>query len=457
MENITDILCEFAFSLKYSDFSKPTVVQTQKFIVDYFAASLAGTGVNTAFNSAVLNVARSMGGNPQASVLFEKKKYPVTEAAFINAAYAHGADLDDGNRLSAGHIGAHVISSVFALAEERKLCWKDVLTAINVGYDFFNRLGAAAQPDLYNKGFHSTGVVGAVASGAACAKALGLNKEGIYDSVSLAAIQAGGLIIIDETGQGCKPVNPANAARIGVVSALLAEQNISPPRNPLESGKGWFHAFSDDIKAQYITEGLGKTFTIDESYLKLYPTCRHTHSCIDAAKAIYEHLSKERVSSGNIKKIQVFIYPSAIRSAGKIETPKNCEEAKFSIKFATAVALAKGKFDIEDLNPDICSGEIKSLAGRVELEPDFSMENRAEGIRGARVKIVLSDGKVFEKIVLTPDGEGKKSLSWEILEKKLLSCAEPLEGECQAKKVFDLCRNIDVESVFMYPAAVFAE
>ena len=88
---------------------------------------------------------------------------------------------------------------------------------------------------------------------------------------------------------------------------------------------------------------------------------------------------------------------------------------------------------------------------------DSSMENRAEGIRGARVKIVLLDGKVFEKTVLTPNGEGKKSLSWEIMEKKLISCAQLLNGECQAKKVFDLCRNIDEESVFMYPAAVFAE
>lgn len=36
----------------------------------------------------------------------------MTNAAFMNAVYAHGADMDDGNRKSAGHIGAHVISSV---------------------------------------------------------------------------------------------------------------------------------------------------------------------------------------------------------------------------------------------------------------------------------------------------------------------------------------------------------
>ena len=90
----------------------------------------------------------------------------MTNAAFMNAVYAHGADMDDGNRKSAGHIGAHVISSVFALGEKLGVTWKDIIVAINVGYEFFNRIAGAAQPGLYNRGFHSTGIAGAMACGA---------------------------------------------------------------------------------------------------------------------------------------------------------------------------------------------------------------------------------------------------------------------------------------------------
>ena len=102
---------------------------------------------------------------------------------------------------------------------------------------FFNRIAGAAQPGLYNRGFHSTGIAGAMACGAACAKLMGLDRCGVYNSVSLAAIQSSGLIIIDESGQRCKPINPANAARIGVLSALMAERGLLSSQNPLESQK----------------------------------------------------------------------------------------------------------------------------------------------------------------------------------------------------------------------------
>lgn len=455
MENVTDILCDFAFSLNYSSFSEMTITQTKKFIVDYFSSSLAGYKLNQSFNSAVLNVFRGLEGKCQSSVLFEKNKYPAPTAAFVNAVYSHGADLDDGNRISAGHIGTHVISSVFALAESQNSSWKDVIMAINVGYEFFNRIGGAAQPALYNKGFHSTGVAGTLASAAACAKLLGLDKKGIYNGVSIAAIQSGGLIIIDESGQGCKPINPANAARAGMISALLAAQGVEGPRNPLESKKGWFHAFSDERNTDLITEGLGTTFTINESYLKIYPTCRHTHSCMEAALELRKKLlDANSLNPEMIKEIQVYTYPSAIKSAGAITIPNSAEEAKFSMAFAFAVALFKGGFGLKDLDPSTAPAEVSELARLVHLAPDPSMENREKGIRGARVEIFLQNGLSFEKTILTPKGEGKDSLTWEDLEKKMLSCGQSLTQPCRSQRLFDACKNMDEDAPFSYLASI---
>ena len=455
MNYVTNILCEFALSLDYNSLSEETVIQTKKFITDYFASSLAGFSVNRTFNDAVLNTVQSLGGNPQSSVLLEKNKYPAPAAAFVNASYAHGADLDDGNRMSAGHIGTHVISSVFALAEQRNLCWKDVIAAINVGYDFFNRIGGSAQPDLYNKGFHSTGVVGSIASGAACARLLKLNKKSIYDSISIAAIQSGGLIIIDESGQSCKPINPANAAKTGVFSALLAEQGIDSPQYPLESGKGWYHAFTDNVKENYITRELGHTFTINQSYLKIYPSCRHTHSAIDAVLELRKKFTfSKNFDVKSIKKINVYIYPNAIKSAGNIVLPKNRDEAKFSIAFSVSVALFKGIFTLEDLELSNISPEIKYLAESVRLIPDRTMENPEKGIRGAQVEIVLQNHVSLKQTVLIPKGEGNNPLTWEDLERKLFECAKPLTQQYRAKKLLDFCKTIDPDKNFTYPGFI---
>ena len=450
MENITETLCDFAMKFRFEDLDQETLDRTRMFIADYYGASFAGYSVNKIFNRAVLELIKEFGGIEQSHVLFEPQKYPVCAAAFINAVYAHGADMDDGNKKAAGHIGSHVMPAVFAMADKLSLTWKEIITAINVGYEFFNRIAGAAQPSLYRKGFHSTGIAGAVACAAACAKLTGLDFEGIYNSVSLAAIQSSGLIIIDESGQECKPINPANASKVGVLSALMAEKGVKSSKNPLESGKGWFHAFSNEINESILLEGLGKKFTICESYLKLYPTCRHTHSCIDAVLDIRNHIEGSDVfDSGRIKKIKVFTYSSAIRSAGQIKYPKTVGEAKFSIYYAIAVALEKGKFELADLEPDYANDGIRHLINQIELAVDDTLEDREKNIRGARVKVLLKNGEIFESTVLVPKGEGEKILSWEELQKKVISCAEGVVSTDRVLRLVDDCKTVSFEDNYI--------
>ncbi len=448
-QDYTDLLCKFAYELEYDQLPDLVIERTKMFIADYYAASLAGYRINKTFNNAVLNIIKTQAGVEEAGILFEKEKYPVTEAAYMNAVYAHGADMDDGNRNSAGHIGAHVISAVFALAEKLKSEWKDVILSINIGYEFFNRIVGAAQPDLYNKGFHSTGIGGAIACAAACAKLLHLERDEIYSSVSLAAVQSSGLIIIDESGQGCKPVNAANAARCGIMSALISAGKIRAPKKPLESNKGWFHAFAGKVNQDYLVNGLGNGFTISQSYLKLYPTCRHTHCCIDAAILIREQLMRQYINFdfSQITMIKIYIYPSAIRSAGNIQWPNTSEEAKFSICYDVAVALYKGCFKLSDLEP-YSDNLIEELSRKVLLFPDISKEDRNKGIRGCTMQVILKDGMEYLNTVEVPKGEGAYALGWEDISAKLEDCAMGTDIQKNVDYIIDKCKKMDVESCF---------
>jgi len=437
MQEITSTLSRYVADLKFEHLPPAVVEQTKLFIADYYAACFAGYRINTQLNDAVLPLLLDMGGKCESTVLFSKQKLPAANAAFMNAIYAHGADMDDGNRKSAGHIGAHVISAVFALAETQGSTWGEVITAIVAGYDVFNRVAGAAQPDLYNKGFHSTGVGGSLASAAACAKLLNLDSEGVYNALSLSAIQSSGLIIIDESGQGCKPLNPANGARVGLLSAKLAEAGLESSRNPLESKKGWFNAFGNEIDTDTLLGGLGEVFTISESYLKLYPACRHTHCCIDGALAIRERLLAEKTALDDIEKINITIYPSAIKSAGNILYPKTTDEAKFSIHYAVAVALLRGAFGLNELDVNSCNG-VEKIIPKIQLIPDPSFENRKAGIRGAKLSVETSSGS-FEETVLIPKGEAKKPLTWEDISLKLSQCAGSLcDTKTQAAAIENL-------------------
>ena len=85
MEGYTDVLVDFVVALKYEDLPHGVIEQTKLFVADYYAASIAGYRVNKQFNRVAMSIIKEEGGAEQASILFEKKKYPVGNAAFMNA------------------------------------------------------------------------------------------------------------------------------------------------------------------------------------------------------------------------------------------------------------------------------------------------------------------------------------------------------------------------------------
>ena len=430
------VFSAFAAGLRFEDLPAQAVEATRMFMADYVAACFAGMRINAKFNDAIRGILANMTGRPEASVFAGTERFSAEAAAYMNAVYAHGADLDDGNRKAMGHVAAHVMSAVFALAEAMGDCeWSRVFTAINVGYEVYNRLAAMAQPGLVHRGFHSTGTAGAVACAAACAKLMGLDREGIYSAIGIAAIQASGLIIIAESGQACKPLNPANAARTGIVSAKLAAKGVEGPRLPLESAKGWLHAMTDEVHYEML-EGLGEAYTICESYLKPYPSCRHTHCGIEAAIALRDELSGMGKGIDDIERVELYIYENAIRIAGQIRVPATMDEAKFSVHYSLAVALATGNYTLDDLGRKPTDA-LRALVAKTELIPDPSME-------GARL----------EKTVLLPKGDPVNPFSWEDMRRKLDAC---LSGTAYAsRQVVDTIRSIDFAKPFPGVAGLMA-
>lgn len=414
--NITNSIATYVHSLTYDRLPEKTKRNVALFFVDYVAACCAGYALNISFNQAFEGVVLSWKGAPESSVLFHKGlKVPAVLAGMLNASYAHGADFDDGNKKAMGHVGAHVFSSVFALAESRKSCRnRDVVEALVVGYDVFCRLAAAAQPGMVRRGFHSTGYAGAIACAAACAKLLKLSEESVYHALALAATQASGLLLVGETGQEVKPINPAKAVEAGILSALLAERGVVGPKAPLESDRGWFHAATDSVCPEAVLDELGSRFALDECYLKPYPSCRHTHCVLEAVSLLRDRTSLDRISS-----VQIEIYQNAIRLAGGIEVPKNEGEAKFSIKYAAAIMLSRGHFGLCDLDPSRLTAEEFRLIQRTKLVPDDSLEDVAHGKRGARVTVCTVVGERFSETVDVPLGDPEHPATLAEISRKL--------------------------------------
>ena len=284
-----------------------------------------------------------------------------------------------------------------------------------------------------------------IAAAAAAARLMELDEKGIFNAMAISVTMASGLMIVAESGQSIKPLNPAKAAECGVMAAALARDGVQGGEKPLESAKGWLHAMTDSVDEAMVTDGLGERFCIDECYIKPYPSCRHTHCGMQAALELRQ---ENGLSAENIQKVWLHIYPNAIQIAGQIRRPKTMDDSKFSIHYATACILALGRFGLEELNWTKTPDSVFALTERIELVPDESMENREAGIRGCRVVIETTDGRRLERTVLIPKGDPQNPYTWEDMRAKWSACADGFLSGTVQQAVYDRVRGFGKNEKF---------
>ena len=113
---LTSDLCGELYELR--SLNEADVHQLHELILDFFAAAFAGYRQNHAINRLLENVILPQGGVEESIVFRQGRRFPAGKAAFLNSAYGHGAELDDGNKKAAGHGGVHLIPAVFAMADK---------------------------------------------------------------------------------------------------------------------------------------------------------------------------------------------------------------------------------------------------------------------------------------------------------------------------------------------------
>lgn len=405
------MLCEKLYDI--NELSGDDCNQIRRLMLDYFASMIAGYQVNRLFSEKIEQVIFAQGGTEESTVFFSKKKCPSRSAAFLNSLYGHGAELDDGNKEAMGHVGVHIIPAVISLAEAEKKTQDEAMIAIATGYEAYVRISASAQPGMIARSFHSTGMAGTLACALACAKLMNLSPEEMEDAMALACTLSGGLLTYSESHQEVKPLNPAKAAENGVFAARLAMNGVKGPKNSLEGPNGWYRAVTDKPNIHILLDHRDRLL-LHDCYIKLYPSCRHTHCGIDAAIALAKSVEVEA-----IKKINVFIYPNAIKLAGQIKMPNNADETKFSIHYTIACSLLYGEYGIKYMDVERYCGSVKDIITKISLVEDVSMENLDKGIRGARVEIIYHNDMKLEKTVFVPKGDPENPVDEETIIKKL--------------------------------------
>ena len=327
------------------------------------------------------------------NLVFGDRTAPAPDAAWINGTAAHALDFDD--VALRGHPSTVLVPAIIAEAQALGSSGKDMVTAYAAGYEVWADLTRRDPEHYHTKGWHPTGILGAIAAAAACASLNKLNAEQCALAISLGASQSAG--IMANFGTMTKPFHAGRSAQSGVMAARLVKAGFTSSPDALEHPQGFLSAVSPggraDVTLPVETGKVWKLLTAKLS-VKKYPLCFCTHRCLDG---MLDLLAEHPLKADEIESI------AAMTSRRNTKVLRNHQpqtglEAKFSMEFAMASCVVGGRAGLSELVDDFVQRkDIQDLMRKVVVIADDDEDPNAPGYSPFDlVTVVLKDGRKIE-------------------------------------------------------------
>lgn len=286
-------------------------------------------------------------------------------AALHNGCLGNVLEMDDVDKRAVLHAAPTIIPAALAAAQHMNASASQFLDAIVKGYEATIRIGRAVGPGHYAF-WHNTATCGPF--GAAIAACHVLEGSDPVSALGLAGTQAAGLWQTrHESASDAKQLHAGHAAHAGVLSAMLSAQGFQGPRSILEGEQGFFAAMCPGADPEDILGGPGDDWLINQTSIKPYPACRHTHAAIDAALAMH---SCGKPIAGDVL---VETYSDALKFCDRPD-PVLPIEAKFSLQYCVGVILKTGRLTLADFTPEAIKTHMENHAAHniwVKATPEF--------------------------------------------------------------------------------------
>ena len=188
-------------------------------------------------------------------------------------------------------------------------------------------------------------------------------------------------------------------------------------------------------KYDEITGRLGETYEILLNTYKPFACGIVIHPAIDGCIQLRKEYN---LTAGEIVAVELRVHPLVLELTGK-KTPQTGLEGKFSVFFAAALALTQGAAGEREFNDRLVRDPaIVALRDRVSATVD-----PAVGAEQVRIVITLKDGRRLEKFVEHVVGSLERPMTNENLEAKFAGLADGVIPPAQARRLMDLCWNIE--------------
>ena len=441
MAKETAELAHYAASCRYEDIPPEVIERAKQCITDTIATIIFG--YHLPWSRIVVAFAQKNGAGGNSRVLGPGgPRVHAPAAALANGALAHAFEMDNLTWPSTGvHPGATLLASSLAVAQERGMGGRELLTAVVAGAEVMIRIGRATKHSNEGRGFHAPGTTGPFGAAVACGRLMRLDAERMRNALGIAGSLACGLLEFARSGTGAmvKRLHLGRAAESGVLAASLAGESFTGPASVLEGEFGFLRVFcGSEFDPHELTNGLGDSYATRSIMLKRFPCHVTAHTSV---QAILDLRAEHSYAAADVASVHIAGNDKMAR-VNNIPCPADIMMAQYSIPFCVALAHVRDPRDPRSFDEGaLREPHIRSLAERVTIT---IAKDRPTPL-AAEVTVALKDGRVLSRCVAAFKGTPEQPLDQGELREKFLL----LTRHCNAHdmgEMFDRLQNLERES-----------
>ena len=441
MAKETAELARYAASCRYEDIPSDVIERAKQCITDTIAAVIFG--YDLPWSRIVVAFAEKNGVGGNSRILGPGgPRVHAPAAALANGALAHAFEMDNLTWPSTGvHPGATLLTSGLAVAQERGLGGRELLTAVVAGAEVMIRIGRATKHSNEGRGFHAPGTTGPFGAAVACGRLMRFDAERMRNALGIAGSLACGLLEFARSGTGAmvKRLHLGRAAESGVLAASLAGESFTGPASVLEGEFGFLRVFcGSEFDPHELTNGLRDSYATRSIMLKRFPCHVTAHTSV---QAILDLRAEHSYAAADVASVHIAGNDKMAR-VNNIPCPADIMMAQYSIPFCVALAHVRDPRDPRSFDEGtLREPHIRSLAERVTIT---IAKDRPTPL-AAEVTVALKDGRVLSRCVAAFKGTPEQPLDQGELREKFLL----LTRHCNAHdmgEMFDRLQNLERES-----------
>ena len=445
---ISEKLAVFAGGFDLARVPEEVVERAKLHILDCLGIGLASTTYE--FGHRMANAMHGLGGAGDLPVIGLPLRLPLRDSVHLNGTLIHGLDFDDTHSGGVIHASASAVPTVLGAGLANGVTGAEALAAYLIAVEASSRIGVAVDGNLHRAGHHPTGLVGAFGCTLAAGRLADLSVQQIAQAQGITLSMAGGSLEFLADGAWTKRQHPGWAGVCGITAAAMAKQGFAGPKQAYEGRYGLFnlhlgtHIGADaPFDLATCTNGLGEEWELMNVAFKPYPACHFNHAFADAALALKaEHgLTPDDIDSAvgliGDGQVQVVCVPEEAK-----RRPANAYEAQFSIHYIIAASLVRGRFTLDELDPDAFTDpEILALCDRVSYAVDE--DSNFPRYYSGEVVIRTGDGRELRHREPYNRGSDANPLSAEDILGKYWSNATRAVSTARAERVLDAVMALD--------------